>query len=46
MPLVLYVGVLIRSSFGGVSEHKYIVTESLLSTNKKILAFVNIVPVF
>jgi hypothetical protein len=41
--LVLYFGVLIRSSFGAVSEHIY--TESLLTANKSILAFANEVPV-
>jgi hypothetical protein len=42
MHLVLYFGVLIRSSFGGVGEHIYIDTyiyryiQSLLTANKKI----------
>jgi hypothetical protein len=36
MHIVLYFGVLIWSSFGGVSEHRNTYTESLLTANKKI----------
>jgi hypothetical protein len=36
MHLVLYFGVLIRSNFGGVCEHMYIHTETLLTANTKV----------
>jgi hypothetical protein len=46
---VLYLGVLIRSSFGGVTYYMdigtNIYTESQLTANTKILAFANEVPV-
>jgi hypothetical protein len=47
MHLVLYLRVLIRSSFGGVRAqiNIYIGTESQLMANKKILVFANQVPV-